>query len=214
MHGHMPPPPPGGGFPGGHHGGHHHGGRPAWGPGFKFWGPVSKAPGGDVASTGDYFSEKAAKTHVGFYCNSKIIKKNTGSGFKSFIGAYRMNMTGPLHSNVFASRVESIERDFSEHRITEEQAKYRKLKAAAKYYSYLLSVGIYTKLSFVFELQNYAEEIGALGENRYIFEQVVEENGIKYIEFYGSTEDAKIHRKILNYIAFANLCLISTCGFC
>ncbi|MBO5369295.1 MAG: ATP-binding protein [Clostridia bacterium] len=31
-------------------------------------------------------------------------------------------------------------------------------------------------------------------------EKIIEENGIKYIEFYGSTEDAKIHRKILNYI--------------
>lgn len=191
MHEHMPPPPPGG-FPGGYHGGHHHGGRPVWGPGFKFWGPVSKAPGGDVASTGDYFSEKTAKTHVGFYCNSKIIKKNTGSGFKSFIGAYRMHTTGPLHYNVFASRIESIERDFLEHRITEEQAKYRKLKAAAKYYSYLLSVGIYTKSSFVFELQNYAAEIGALDSNRYIFEQVVEENGISLEELNQILEELKM----------------------
>ena len=174
MNGHMPPPPPGG-----HHGHHGHpGGRPAWGPGFKFWGPIPKAPGGTVSSTGDYFSGRSAKTYVDFYCNSKIVKHNTGSSTKAFISSIRLYSMGPLHHNIFGSRIAAADADLSENRITAEQAMYRKLKAAAKYYSYLYKVGLHTKATFVYELRNYAKDIGAYNDNWYIFEQVIEENGI------------------------------------
>lgn len=153
------------------------GGR-AWGPGFKFPGPIRRAPGGDVASTGDYFSGVEANFTVSMYCNTKIIGKNKGSKIVGFLGATRLYTMGPLHYNIFTSRVEAATRDLAERRITEEQSKYRKLKAADKYYGYMFKVGIYTKEEFEYELKNFANEIGANGENSYIYEQVLDESNI------------------------------------
>lgn len=168
-----------GGMPGGPHG---HGGgfRGGWdgGWGRKFPGPIRRAPGGDVASTGDYFSGKSAKVQSDFYCNRKLVARNTGSKVKGFISAYRLYAMGPLHYNVFSSRIDAANKDFSERRITDEQCKYRKLKAADKYYSYMYSVGLYTKEQFEYELSNYATEIGVGQTDSYIIEQVFEESKV------------------------------------
>lgn len=153
------------------------GGR-AWGPGFKFPGPIPKAPGGSVANSGEYFSGKAAKVQTDLYCNYRMATENTGSKVKGCIAAYRLYAMGPLHYNVFSSRVAAATRDLEEHRITEEQSKYRKLKAADKYYTYLYKVGLYSKEAFEFELKNYAKKIGALGDDEYIFDQVLDESSI------------------------------------
>lgn len=141
-------------------------------------GPIPNAPGGNVASTGDTFSGFYAETVVNFEMNSKKVRKNTGSLTKGIISATRLFYTGSLHYNVFTSRVNAVESDFKERRITEEQAKYRKLKAADKYYSYMHKIGYYTNEQFVYELQNYAEKIGAVNDDSYIFEQVLEESKV------------------------------------
>lgn len=155
------------------HGGRFHGG---WGRGYP--GPIRKAPGGTVATNGDYFSGKTAKVQTDFYCNRKLVAKNTGSKTKGFIAAYRLYAMGPLHYNVFTSRIEAATKDFAERRITDEQCKYRKLKAADKYYSYMYSVGLYTKEQFEYELNNYANEIGVNRDDSYIIEQVFEESKV------------------------------------
>lgn len=180
---------PGGGGPGGPRGGRPPrgfgfgggmfgpGGR-AWGPDFKFPGPIPRAPGGSVASTGDYYSGKKAKIQTEFYCNSRMATQITGSKVKGYITACRLYAMGPLHYNVFLSRVDAATQDLAEHRITDEQCKYRKLKAADKYYTYLYKVGLYSKEVFEFELKNYAKGIGVIGDETYIIDQVIDESSV------------------------------------
>ena len=153
------------------------GGR-AWGPGFKFPGPIPPAPGGNVYSDGESWASKRANDSVNWYCNSKIVVKNTKSKVKGFISAFRLHTTGSLHYNLFMTKVAAATQDFTERRITDEQCKYRKLKAADKYYSYLYKVGLYTRERYKYEMRNFAKNSSVKENESYIIEQVFEESSI------------------------------------
>ncbi len=146
-----------------------------WGPGFKIPGPIPRAPGGTVVSDASP-SAKSAKASVDFYCNKKIVAIHTGSKLKGFISASRMNVMGPLHYNVYLSRIAAADKDYAEKRITEEQCKYRKLKAADKYHSYLFNLGLYTEQQYEYEVETYAREIGVGEDEQYIVDQVFDES--------------------------------------
>ena len=53
-----------------------------------------------------------------------------------------------------------------------------KLKANFAYNSYLLKCEFLTDVSFIESMKEFAAQIGAVGEDSYILEQVLEENGI------------------------------------
>ncbi len=163
--------PHGGGMPFGPFGG----GRMNLGPGFKIPGPIPRAPGGTVISDASP-SAKSAKDSNDFYCNRKIVAIHTGSKLKGFISASRMNVMGPLHYNVYLSRIAAADKDFAEKRITDEQCKYRKLKAADKYHSYLFNLGLCTEQQYEYEVEAYAKEIGVGEEEKYIVDQVFDES--------------------------------------
>lgn len=175
-------PGPGGPGPGMFGGGIFGPGGSAWGPDFKFPGPVSPARGGSVASTGDSFSGWYTSSKVNFKFNSIQVAENTGSKTRGFFSAARMFTAGPMHFSSFSARVEAAQSDYDDKRITDEVCKYRKLKAADKYHSYLYKLGYYTKEQFVYEIVNFAQEIKAWGEDEYICQQVLEESKVKLTE--------------------------------
>lgn len=158
------------------------GGR-AWGPGFKMPGPIPHAYGGDTSSNGATYSERSAKKWAKSYVNKRTIQNNTGSKVKGIILGSRLNMTGPLHEGLYVSRIKSVDNLLAEKRITAEVAKYRKLKANFAYNSYLLKCELLTDVEFIEAMKSFAGQIGAVGEDSYILEQVLEENGIDLAEY-------------------------------
>ena len=170
---------PGGpGFPGGRPGGFGffgHGGPMKWGPGYKFPGPVRRAQGGNVATSGDSVADIISDTIIDFNNDSLKVRKTTGSKAAGFISASRMFFTESLHYNMFMTRVNAAEKDLSEKRITAKQAKYRKLKAADKFHTYLYKVGYYTAAEYKDALEKYAsQEINDF----FIYQQVLNESKV------------------------------------
>lgn len=159
------------------------GGGAKYGYGWKMPGPIPPPPGGREPGYDSTFPEKVAKKHVDNYCNRKTIQRNTGSKIKGIILGSRLSMTGPLHEGLYVSRIKSVDNLLAEKRITAEVAKYRKLKANFAYNSYLLKCELLTGVSFIEAMKEFAAQIGAVGEDSYILEQVLEENGIDLAEY-------------------------------
>lgn len=155
------------------------GGRGPWyGPGY-----VSRVPRNEKPYGGYSYSEMAARSWVNSYVNRKTIEHNTGSKIKGIILGSRLSMTGPLHEGLYVSRIKSVDNLLAEKRITAEVAKYRKLKANFAYNSYLLKCEFLTDVSFIESMKEFAAQIGAVGEDSYILEQVLEENGIDLAQY-------------------------------
>lgn len=184
---------PGGPHGGGPHGGGPHGGGPHGGPGFgggpgmrggygyKHPGPIKPAAGGYVA-TGDtfvdrYFAQRAKQREnfrdIGY--NSRLSTK-LGRSLRGLIGASRMNLTGGMHYDVFQSKVEAADKLLKKEKISELVCKYRKLKAASKYFEYLFKVGKINKEEYRYEMDTYAKSIGVTQEKDYdAYLQVMDE---------------------------------------
>lgn len=177
-------PPPGPGFGG-------FGGSGRYGYGWKVPGPIPPTPGGREPSYDSTLPDKIAKKHVDNYCNRKTIQRNTGSKLKGIILGSRLSLTGPLHEGLYVSRIQSVDNLLSEKRISSEVAKYRKLKAAFQYNSYLLKCELLTPVGLVEAMKEFAGQIGAVNDDAYIFEQVMEENGIDMAEYEAEKAKAK-----------------------
>lgn len=166
------------------------GGGRGMGP-FHGPGPMPRVHGNTTPSGGFSYSESAAKSWVNSYVNRTTIEYNTGSKLKGIILGSRLSMMGPMHESIYVSRIQSIDEKLAEKRITPEIAKYRKLKAAFEYNSYLLKCEYLTPVGFVETMKSFAGQIGALGDDSYIFEQVMEENGIDLAEYEAEKAKAK-----------------------
>lgn len=151
--------------------------------GWKMPGPIPPTPTGGDRSFDSTLPEQIGKAKVDRYCNRKKIERNTGSKLKGIILGSRLSTTGPLHEGLYVSRIKSVDNLLAEKRITAEVAKYRKLKANFAYNSYLLKCELLTDVELIEAMKEFAGQIGAVGEDSYILEQVLEENGIDLAEY-------------------------------
>ncbi len=97
----------------------------------------------------------------------KVVKDSNGNPLykykhtmKSRMMGLRMITAGRHHANLFSSRVAAADELFKDKRLTDRQCAIRKLKAAKKYYDYLLKVGFINEAEHEFEMQKYGQEIG------------------------------------------------------
>lgn len=76
------------------------------------------------------------------------------------ITGFRIILSGGLRNQIFQGRMETIDMQLAENRITASQAKKRKMDAAKKYNRYLLKTGYINREEYVYGMQQFAEKIG------------------------------------------------------
>lgn len=76
------------------------------------------------------------------------------------IKGFRTILSGGLRHQVYLGRLETIDMQLSEKRLTKAQALKRKMDAAKKYNRYLLKIGYLTREEYTTELENFAKSIG------------------------------------------------------
>lgn len=73
---------------------------------------------------------------------------------------FRIILSGGLRNQIFQGRMQTIEMQLEENRLTENQAKKRKIDAAKKYNRYLLKTGYITHEEYVYGMEKFADKIG------------------------------------------------------
>lgn len=140
----------------------------------SYYGPtIRPAARGYVAhGSGDLISSVAASwvniknrmLEAKYRFGKKVETKDGNVKYKAtlkstFVGI-RMLTAGRHHENTFNSRVAAADELFNDKRISKSQCNIRKMKAAKKYYEYLLNINYITENEFDYEMSSYANELG------------------------------------------------------